>query len=149
MKVVFLQNVESQGKKGEIKNVSEGYARNFLFPRKLATPATQEVLKELEQHKASEARKEQQILDAAKALADQLEQFTLKLSVKVGEGERLFGAITSKQIADALHHSGFQIDKKKIVLHEAIKNLGVTVVPVKLHHEVTANLKVQVVSDRS
>ena len=149
MKVVFLQDVEQQGKQGEVKNVSEGYARNYLLPRKLATPATPEILKELEQHKASEARKEQQILDAANLLAAQIGQYTLQLSTKVGEGDRLFGAITSKQIADGLHGAGFQIDKKKIQLHEAIKSLGVTIVPIKLHHEVTANLKVQVVADRS
>ncbi len=149
MKVVFLQDVTNQGKKGEVKNVSEGYARNYLFPRKLATLATQEVLKELEQHKASEARKEQQILDSAKALAEKIEKTTLTLPVKVGDGDRVFGAITSKQIAEGLHDAGFPIDKKKIQLHEAIKMLGVTNVSIKLHHEVTANLKVQVVADHS
>lgn len=149
MKVVFLQDVENQGRKGEVKNVAEGYARNFLFPRKLATPATQEILKELEQHKASEARKEQQILNSAQALAEKIEKITLSLPVKVGDGDRLFGAITSKQIAEGLHDAGFVIDKKKIQLHEAIKMLGITNVPIKLHHEVTATLKVQVVADRS
>lgn len=149
MKVVLLQDVASQGKQGEVKNVSEGYARNFLFPRQLAKPATPEVLKELADQKAAQDRKEQQAIAAAKETAKKLEELTLDLQVKVGEGGRVFGAVTSKQIADGLAAAGFAVDKKKIVLHDAIKTLGTTIVPVKLYHDVTANLRVQVREERT
>ncbi len=147
MKVVFLKDVENQGKKGEVKNVSEGYARNFLLPRKLAAFATPEILNELKKQKVNEARKEQQILDNAKEMAQKIEQTTLNLSVKTGDKDKLFGAITSKQIADELNHAGFLIDKKKIILHETIKSLGITIVPIKLHHDVTAKLKINVIAE--
>lgn len=149
MKVVLLQDVVSQGKKGEIKNVSEGYARNFLFPRQLAKPATADVLKELADHKAAEERKEQQHKAAAQETAKQLQEFTLELHVKSGESGRVFGAVTSKQIAEGLAVAGYPIDKKKIVLHEAIKSLGITIVPIKLYHDVTAELRVHVVDERA
>lgn len=149
MRVVFLQDVDQQGKKGEVKEVSEGYARNFLFPRKLAKVVTPEILKELEKQKASEIKKEQQLHQAAVELSEKLEKITLQIPLKVGEGGRVFGAITSKQIVEGLESLGFRIDKKKIVLHDAIKSLGVTVVPIKLHHEVTANLKVHATADHS
>lgn len=149
MKVVLLQDVDSQGKQGDVKNVSEGYARNFLFPRQLAKPATPEVLKELADQKAAMDRKEQQAIAAARETAKKLEALTLDLQVKVGEGGRVFGAVTSKQIADGLAAAGFAVDKKKIVLHDAIKTLGTTIVPIKLYHDVTANLRVQVKEERT
>lgn len=144
MKVVFNQDVASQGKKGDVKNVSEGYARNFLFPRQLAKPATPDVLKELAQARDVEKKKEEQQVIAARELCSKLDQFTLNLYVKTGENSRVFGAVTSKQVADGLSAAGFQIDKKKIVLHDAIRTLGMTVVPIKLYHDVTAQLKVHV-----
>ena len=149
MKVVFMQDVASQGKKREVKNVSEGYARNFLFPRQLAKEATPEILKELETRKESEKKKEQQQLAAANETARKLNELVLELRVKAGEGGRIFGAITSKQIADALLASGFAIDKKKIVLHDAIKAIGTSVVPVKVYHDVTAQLRVHVKEERT
>ncbi len=144
MKVVFMQDVADQGKKGEVKNVSEGYARNFLFPRQLAKPATPEVLKELADQRAAEQKREAQHVTVAREVAAKLDEFTLQLHVKVGEGGRLFGAITSKQIAEGLHAAGFSIEKKKIVLNDAIRTLGTTIVPIKLYHDVTAHLRVQV-----
>ena len=144
MKVVFLQDVESQGKKGEVKNVSEGYARNFLFPRQLAKPATPEILKELSERRVAEQKREAQQVVVAREVADRLNEFTLLLQVKVGEGGRLFGAITSKQIAEGLHAAGFDIDKKKIVLNDAIRTLGTSIVPIKIYHDVTAQLRVHV-----
>nr|NNM89663.1 50S ribosomal protein L9 [Bacilli bacterium] len=148
MKVVLLQDVSGQGKKGEIKNVSEGYARNFLFPRQLAKEATAEALKEIEAHHASIARKEEQQKQAAVKLAEQLKDYELTIEVKVGEGSRVFGSITSKQIAEGLAKAGFVIDKKKIVLHDAIKGLGTMPVAIKLHHEVTAQIHVHVVAHK-
>jgi len=142
MKVVLMQDVPSQGKKGEIKNVSEGYARNFLFPRQLARVATPEVLKELADQRSAELRREEQHVAEARTLAAKIQEFTLELHVKTSG--RVFGAVTSKQIAEGLAAAGFAIDKKKIVLHDAIKALGVTTVPIKLYHDVTADLRVHV-----
>lgn len=144
MKVVFLQDVPKQGLKGEVKNVSEGFARNFLFPRNLAKVVTPEVLKELEQQRLADQRREEQAVAAARDLAKKIAEHTVTLHVKTGEGGKTFGAITSKQIADALHEAGFDIDKKKIVLHDAIRHVGESEVPVRLHHDVTAKVKVVV-----
>ena len=144
MRVVFLQDVPKQGNKGEVKNVSEGYARNFLLPRQLARLATPEVLKELDAQKATEARKERQLVTAAKQLAEQLNAYALTIPVRTGEGGKLFGAVTAKHIADGLAAAGFSVDKKKIALPEAIHSLGTTLVTIRLHHDVAAQLRVHV-----
>ena len=144
MKVVFLQDVPKQGEKGEVKNVSDGYARNFLFPRQLAKPATDDILKDIEAHREADARRERRQEAAAREMAARLDGFTLEIHARTGEGDRLFGAVTSKQIADELAKAGFVVDRKKLVLPEAIHSLGVVVVPVKLHHDVTAKLQVHV-----
>jgi len=145
MKVIFLQDVKAQGKKGQIKEVSEGYALNFLIPRGLAKPASEGNLKTLENQKQAEARRKEQEKEDAKTLAKTLEELTVVLTSKSGEGGRLFGSITNKQIAEQLEKMKVKIDKRKIALDEPIRSLGVTQVPVKLHPEVTATLKVQVV----
>ncbi|CAM3648968.1 50S ribosomal protein L9 [Marinicrinis lubricantis] len=145
MKVIFLQDVKGQGKKGESKNVSEGYANNFLFPKNLAVPASSGNIKQLEQQKQSEQKRKAQELEEAKKLAEKLESMTVLFQTKAGEGGRLFGSITNKQIAEELAKSHqFKIDKRKIEMTEPIRTLGVTQVSVKLHPEVTATLKVQV-----
>lgn len=144
MKVIFLKDVKGQGKKGETKEVSEGYATNFLIPRGLAKVASEGNLKVLENQKqAEERRKEDERLEAVE-LSKKLEQLTVELTSKSGEGGRLFGSITNKQVAEALEKLHLKIDKRKIVLEEPIRSLGVTQVPVKLHPEVTATLKVHV-----
>ncbi|OWA35768.1 50S ribosomal protein L9 [Saccharibacillus sp. O16] len=144
MKVIFLKDVKGQGKKGEIKEVSEGYAQNFLFKSGVAKPATQGNVKTLEnQHAAEEKRKEDEKQEAVE-LGKKLEEMTVQIKAKSGEGGRLFGAITSKQIAEALSKQGVKIDKRKIELEEPIRTLGVTQVPVKLHKDVKSTLKVQV-----
>ena len=146
MKVIFLQDVKKVGNKGDILEVAEGYARNYLFPRKLAVEATQGHLKDLEQKKASEARKKAQVKEDAKQLADKLKKLNIKIATKVGEGGKLFGSITSKDIADAIKvQHKIDIDKKKIDLENPIKSLGVYPVTVKLHPEVQAQFQVQVV----
>ncbi len=146
MKVILLQDVKKIGSKGEIINVAEGYARNFLFPRKLAVEATAGHLKDLEQKKASEARKKSQILEDARALGARLENLEVKIASKVGDGGKLFGSITSKDIADAikLQHK-IDLDKKKINLETPVKSLGTYNVTVKLHPKVQAKINVQVV----
>jgi large subunit ribosomal protein L9 len=148
MKVVFLKDVKGQGKKGEIKEVSEGYANNFLVAQGLAAPATQGAVKNLDNQKKAEQRKKEQEKADAQALAVKLGELTVQIKAKAGEGGRLFGAITSKQIAETLEKQKIVIDKRKLVLEDPIRTLGVTKVPVKLHTEVTGTLNVQVVEDK-
>ncbi|MGP4073134.1 50S ribosomal protein L9 [Piscibacillus sp. B03] len=145
MKVIFVKDVKGKGKKGEVKNVSEGYARNYLLKNNLAVEATKGNLKQLEGQKQKEKEKEQEILNDAKKLKDQLEDMTVELTAKSGDGGRLFGSITSKHIADELKKNhNIKIDKRKIELDDPIRNLGFTNVQVKLHPEVTATLRVHV-----
>ncbi|MCJ8013027.1 50S ribosomal protein L9 [Paenibacillus sp. KQZ6P-2] len=147
MKVIFLKDVKGQGKKGQIKEVSEGYAGNFLLPRGLARPATDGNMKTLENQNAAEQRRKEQEKEEAQQLGKKMEGMMVQLKAKAGEGGRLFGAITSKQIAEALAELGVKIDKRKIELEEPIRHLGVTQMTVKLHPEVKATLKVQVTEE--
>ncbi|MEB3103214.1 50S ribosomal protein L9 [Ferviditalea candida] len=147
MKVIFLKDVKGQGKKGEVKNVSEGYANNFLIPRGLASPASDSNVKQLEQQKKAELKKHELEKQQFQELAGKLGNTTIQLKAKSGEGGRLFGSITSKQIADELEKLKLKIDKRKIQLDEPIRALGTTVVSIRLHPEVKAELKVQIVEE--
>lgn len=147
MKVIFIKDMKGQGKKGQVKEVSEGYAQNFLLPRGIARPATDGNMKTLDNQKAAEDRRKQEEKAEAEALAKKLEAEVTELKAKSGEGGRLFGAITSKQIAEALASKGLKVDKRKIELDEPIRTLGVTQVTVKVHPEVKATLKVQVTEE--
>ncbi|MBU3878179.1 50S ribosomal protein L9 [Faecalicatena sp. AGMB00832] len=148
MKVILLQDVKSLGKKGEIVNVNDGYARNFILPKKLGVEANNKNLNELKLQKKKEEKIAQENLDAAKQLKEKIEADKVVLSIKVGEGGRTFGSVSSKEIAAAVKDQmGLDIDKKKIQLKETIKTLGMHPVPVKLHPEVTAELKVSVVEE--
>lgn len=148
MKVIFLKDVKGQGKKGQVKEVSEGYASNFLLPRGLVRPATDGNVKTLENQTAAEQRRKDKEKEEAQNLGKKLDELTLGMKAKAGEGGRLFGAITSKQIAETLASvEGIVIDKRKIELNEPIRHLGVTQVVVKLHTEVKAALKVQVTEE--
>lgn len=147
MKVIFLKDVKGQGKKGEIKEVSEGYAQNFLIPRGLVRLATDGNVKTLENQTAAEVKRKEREKEEAAELGKKLEEMTVTLKAKAGEGGRLFGAITSKQVAEALEKSGFKIDKRKIEMHDPIRSLGVTQIPVKLHPEVKSTIKVQVTEE--
>ncbi|AAU25780.1 50S ribosomal protein L9 [Bacillus sp. GM2] len=145
MKVIFLQDVKGKGKKGEVKNVADGYAHNFLIKKGLAVEATSANISALEGQKKKEKKEAAEELKSAKELKKQLEEITVELSAKSGEGGRLFGSVTSKQIADALQKGHqLKVDKRKIELNDAIRSLGYTNVPVKLHPEVQATLKVHV-----
>ncbi|GMB09779.1 LSU ribosomal protein L9P [Thermolongibacillus altinsuensis] len=145
MKVIFLKDVKGKGKKGEIKNVADGYAHNFLFKQGLAVEATPANLKALEAQKNKQKREAEEELAKAKQLKEKIDTLTVELFAKAGEGGRLFGSITSKQIAEALQtQHDIKIDKRKIELEDAIRSLGYTNVPIKLHPEVTATLKVHV-----
>jgi large subunit ribosomal protein L9 len=144
MKVIFLKEVKGKGKLGEIKEVSEGYARNYLFPNKLAVEANKGNLKQLEAKKQGEQKQAEKEIEEAVALKGKLENLEVKLEAKAGEGGRLFGSITSKQIVEALKKNKINIDKRKLELNDPIRTLGYTNVPVKLHPKVTATLKVHV-----
>lgn len=143
MKVILLKDVKGQGKKGDVKELSEGYVRNFLLPQGLAKLASDGNLKTLEVQNASEQKRKEKEKEDAEALAKKLGEMTVVVKTKAGEGGRLFGAITSKQIAEALAEQGIKIDKRKIELEDPIRTLGVTQVPVKLHPQVKAKLNVQ------
>ena len=145
MKVILLENVKSLGKKGEIVNVNDGYARNFILPKKLGLEATPKNLNDLKLQKNNEKKVAQENLDAAKELAAELSAGKVELAIKVGEGGRTFGSVSSKEIAVAVKDQmQLDIDKKKIQLKESIKSLGTHIVTVKLHPEVSAELKVVV-----
>ena len=145
MKVILLENVKSLGKKGEIVYVNDGYARNFILPKKLGVEATGKNLNDLKLQKNNEKKVAQENLDAAKELAAELSAGKVELAIKVGEGGRTFGSVSSKEIAVAVKDQmQLDIDKKKIQLKESIKSLGTHIVTVKLHPEVSAELKVVV-----
>lgn len=145
MKVILQQEVKKQGKKGDVIEVSEGYARNYLFPQKLAIPATNAAINEVKQNKAAEIRRTQRMLDEAKVMAAQLSKVSVSIPVKTGEGGKLFGSVTSKDIADALlSQHQVDMDKRKIEIKEAIKTLGTYPVNIKLHPEVSATIEVKI-----
>jgi large subunit ribosomal protein L9 len=147
MKVIFLQDVKGQGKKGEIKEVADGYVRNFLLPKGYVAIASEGNLKQLEQHKLAEAKRKEKEKEEARALAAKLNEMTIVIKTKAGEGGKLFGSITSKQIAEELEKKGIRVDKRKLEMDDAIRTLGTTIVKVKLHTEVSAQLRVQVVEE--
>ena len=148
MKVIFLQDVKGQGKKGEVKEVSTGYANNFLLSKGLAVEATPDNLNKQKQKDLNEKKRAAEALEEAKKLADVLKETTVVLKTKSGEGGKVFGSITSKQIADALEaQHKLKVDKRKILLDEPIKSLGTTIVTVKVHPEVSTELRVQVASE--
>ena len=145
MKVILLEDVKSLGKKGQIVNVSDGYARNMILPKKLGVEATSKNLNDLKLRKANEEKVAQENLDAAKAFAEELSTKEIILTLKVGEGGRTFGSVSSKEISEAAKKQlNLDIDKKKLQLENPIRNLGVTNVPVRLHPKVTGSLKVWV-----
>ena len=145
MKVILLEDVKSLGKKGQIVNVSDGYARNMILPKKLGVEATSKNLNDLKLRKSNEKKVAQENLDAAKAFAEELSTKEVILTLKVGEGGRTFGSVSSKEISEAAKKQlNLDIDKKKLQLENPIRNLGVTNVPVRLHPKVTGSLKVWV-----
>ena len=143
MKVILLEDAKSLGKKGQIVNVSDGYARNMLLPKKLGVEATTKNMNDLKLQKAHEEKVAQENLDAAKAFAEDLKDKQVTVTIKVGEGGRTFGSISTKEISEAVKNQlGLDIDKKKMQLATPIKELGTTMVPIKLHPKVVGELKV-------
>ena len=147
MKVILTQDVKAQGKKGQIINVSDGYARNFLFPKGLAVAADSKTLNDIKNKEAAKQHKIEVEREQAKAIAEKLAPTVIKIFIKAGPDGRLFGSVTSKDIAEELEKvSGIAVDKRKILLGEPIKNFGSYTVDVKLHTDVSAKINV-VVSD--
>ena len=145
MKIILLQDEKKLGKKGDIIEANDGYARNYILPKKIGVEATPRNLNDLKLQKANEEKKAQEILDHAKVLASNLESKKVVVKIKAGEGGKAFGSVSSKEIAAAIKEQlGLEIDKKKIQLPEALKNFGSYEVAVKLHPQVTGKITVSV-----
>ena len=145
MKVILIEDVKSLGKKGEIVNVNDGYARNFILPKKLGLEATSKNLNDLKLQKQNDEKVAQEKLDAAKALAEEIKEKSITVKIQAGVEGKVFGSISSKEIAtEAKKQLNMDIDKKKIVIPDAIKSLGTYNVNIKLHKDVTATLTVKV-----
>ncbi len=145
MKVILLEDVKTLGKKGELVNVNDGYARNFILPKKLGIEATAKNLNDLKLKKASEEKQARELLAQAQAFAEDLKEKFVTVSIKTGEGGKTFGSVSTKEIAAAAKDQlGLEIDKKKLQLAEPIRTLGTTIVPYKVHPKVVAQLTVKV-----
>ncbi len=145
MEVILQKDVKKLGNQGDVVNVSDGYARNYLIPKGLAVEATSGKKKQIKQKERAQERKENQKTSEAKKMAQKMEAEKFVLSVKAGEKGRLFGSVTTMDIAEAVNKKGYDIDKRKIDLDENIKSLGTHKVSVKIYKDVTASLKIQVV----
>jgi large subunit ribosomal protein L9 len=147
MKIILLQDVENLGKKYEVKNVADGYARNFLLPKKMAVLATQANLKQLEKQKEIEAQKAEEELRLFQEQASQLDGLEIEIPVKVGEDGKLFGSITATKIADKLKEKGFEIKKEQIKLEEPIKEIGDYDVTIEFPHNLEAKVRVIAIAE--
>lgn len=147
MKVILKAKVKGIGNAGEVKDVSDGYARNFLLPRNLAVIADAGALKKLAQEQESASKKDARELSRSQEIQKQIEATQLRYTAKAGEGGRLFGSVTSKDIADQLARKGIKVDRRKILLDEPIRQLGDFELEIRLHHQVTAKLRLTVVAD--
>jgi large subunit ribosomal protein L9 len=147
MEVILRDHVENVGKRGEVVRVADGFARNYLLPRKLALPATEGNKKWVERERKNAETRDAEEKGAAEAIAARLTALEIAIARKVGESDQLYGSVTNTDIADALKLKGFDVDRRKILLPDPLKTLGETTVPVKLHREVTAQLRVAVVKE--
>ncbi len=146
MKVILLEDVKSVGKKGELVNASDGYAKNFLFPKKLAVEATKSNLNEFELKQKAEAKRKQQELEQAQQMAKELENKVVTVKVKTGENGKLFGSVTNKEVAEEIvKQTGLSIDKKKVSIGDPIKMVGERTAVIKLHPKVAAEITIKIV----
>lgn len=144
MKVILLQDVQNVGRKSDVKDVSDGYARNFLFPRNLAKPATEQALKNLTAQKSHEEREKSEEYQKSKTLVEKLKSLTLTFKVKIGVKGRAFGSVTAVKVRDALKKKGIEVEKDWVQLEESIKTTGEKTVKIKLPHELVGEVKVAV-----
>jgi large subunit ribosomal protein L9 len=147
MEVILREHVDNLGRRGEVVKVADGYARNFLLPRKLALIATEGNKKQIERERVKFERKEAEERSVVDAMADRLANVEVVIARKVGETDALYGSVTTADIADALAAKGFTVDRRKLQLAEPIKRIGEVSVPVKLHRDVTVPIKVHVVAE--
>jgi len=145
MKIILKEDVKGLGKAGAIVNVAEGYGRNFLLPQKKAVDATPDNLKKAEKEKKKEEEKQKHLIVDAQELAKKVNEYSITISRQVGEGEKMFGAVTSSDIAEALKKEGINIDKRQVYIEKPIKDLGLFQVPIKIHQDITSLLKVWIV----
>ena len=146
MKVILLEDVKSVGKKGELVNASDGYAKNFLFPKKLAVEATKSNLNDFELKQKAEAKRKKEELEQAQNMAKELENKTVTVKVKTGENGKLFGSVTNKEVAEEIvKQTGMQIDKKKVSIGDPIKMVGERTAVIKLHPKVSAEITIKIV----
>ncbi|MFZ0390918.1 MAG: 50S ribosomal protein L9 [Calditrichia bacterium] len=147
MKVILRQDQENLGKIGDTVDVKRGYAMNYLVPKNIAYPAKPNFVKKIEEEQRQKTVRQNKEKKQSEQMAKKLETVSVTLAVSVGEGDKMFGSVTNQDIAEALKKEGYEIDRKKIVLDEPIKALGIYSVPVKLHPEVEANIKVWIVKE--
>jgi len=147
MKVILRRNFDQLGKVGDVANVKDGYARNYLIPRQIAYQATKGNILALEEEKKQILKKEAKELDLAQKLANEIEKVSITIPVKVGEEDKIFGTVTSQMIADSMKEKGYDIDKRKIEITEPIKSLGIYSVTIKVHPSVSAVVKTWVVRE--
>lgn len=147
MNVVLREDVEKLGKRGETVRVADGYGRNYLIPKKLAYPATAGNLKVIQHEKRAKDTRDARVLHDHQKVADAISGYSFTVAKKVGENDALFGSVTSQDIADLLAGKGFEIDKRRIEIHEPIRTLGSHSVPIKLHKDVTAHVSIEVVKE--
>lgn len=147
MEVILREHVDNLGRRGDVVKVADGYARNYLLPRKLALLATDGNKKVIERERAKFDAKEAEEKKVSEAIAGRLATVEIEIARRVGETEALYGSVTTADIAEALHAKGFDLDRRKIVLQEPIKRLGEFEIPIKLHREVTPHVKVRVIAE--
>ena len=146
MEVILREHVDNLGRRGDVVKVAEGYARNYLLPRKLALPVTDNNKRQIERERKLAEARDMEEKSAAEAIATRLTQLEIEITRRVGEHDTLYGSVTTADIAQALKDKGFDIDKRKIALPEPLKALGESMIPVKIHREVTAQIRVKVVA---
>jgi large subunit ribosomal protein L9 len=149
MEVILREHVENLGRRGDVVKVAAGYARNYLLPRKLALAVTEHNRRQIERERKVADVREAEEKSQAEALAERLGQVEVEIARRVGENNTLYGSVTSADLATALHAKGFDLDKRKIQLRDPIKAIGETSVPVKIHRDVTAQVKVKVVAEHA
>ena len=149
MEVILREHVDNLGRRGDVVKVAEGYARNYLLPRKLALAVTDNNKRQIEREKKIAEAREAEERSQAEAIAQRITQLEIEIARRVGENQTLYGSVTSADVSHALQAKGFDVDKRKIQLAEPLKALGETMVPIKIHRDVTAQLRVKVVPEHS
>jgi large subunit ribosomal protein L9 len=147
MEVILREHVDNLGRRGDVVKVASGYARNYLLPRKLALAVTENNKRQIEREKKLAEARDMEEKSAAESVAQRLGQLEIEIARRVGDNNTLYGSVTTADIAQAIQAKGFEIDKRKISLHDPLKALGETIVPVKIHRDVTAQVKVKVVAE--